>query len=247
MKIAFLLAALCGMLLAATAMTFDDDDIMDQLLQDPTSMGNCRGCSTWGMNDPEEPVTADEIVDMLRMMDAPGGGRDRGRGDRGDRERGDRRGRNRDPVRGGIYYGRGGYNEDIFQSPATTTGNEMMQDPLLGFGWGWGSPWGGWGGWGRRGWGWGGRGWGWGGRGWGGRRFFDSDDSSNQEMQGEEPETISADDLEDMMTLDPQGGMGGGFGRDRYRGDRDRYRGDRDRYRGDRDRYSRGGRNEINF
>jgi hypothetical protein len=103
----------------------------------------------------------------------------------------------------------------------------MMQDPLLGFGWGWGSPWGGWGGWGRGWGGWGRRGWGgWGRRGWG-RRYFDSDDSSNQEMQGEEPETISADDLEDLMTLDPQGGMGGG-----YRGGRDRYRGDRDRYRG---------------
>ena len=65
------------MLLVPTAMTFDDDG-MDGL-QDPTSMAwrGCRGCS-WRESDLDEPVTADEIEDMLHMLDAQDRGRRRG-------------------------------------------------------------------------------------------------------------------------------------------------------------------------
>jgi hypothetical protein len=227
----FMLAALCGMLLAATAMTFDDDDIdelADLLSQDPSAMARPKlrpGCG-WSSKDDmfEEPLTADEIDNVMQMLDPQGG-----RGGRGGRDPSGKGGLYGKGERGGRGSrgndGRGSYNTDIFEEPATAIDGKMMRDPLWGWG-GWGRPWGGWGGWGRR---WGG----WGRRGWGGR-YFDSDD--NQEMQ-EEPET-TADDLEDMILLDPQGRRGyRGGDRDRYRGDRDRYRGDRDRYRGDRDRY----------
>jgi hypothetical protein len=95
----------------------------------------------------EELLTADEIEDMLmRMMDLQGRVRDGKVGDERNNPR-------QTSPRPGRRY------DNIFQSPATTAGDEMEQDPFFGLGWGWGRPWGGWGGWG-----------GWG-RGWG-RRFF---------------------------------------------------------------------------